>query len=245
MRDEDVVELLFSGMEKLGPGGDVHTRNVLRLLSVPPDPVIVDAGCGTGRQTLVLAQELQARIHAVDIYEFFLRQLTARARSAGVEHLIETHCMDMREIPARFPRIDLLWSEGAAYNIGFGNALTTWAAAIKPGGFAAVSEMCWLREQVPERAREFFRQEYPGMASVERNIAAAEESGYRLLAAYPLPRETWVEGYYDVLGGRAGTLLGHPDEAVREAAVRMLQEIEVFEISQDSYGYLFFVLQRC
>ena len=43
------------------------------------------------------------------------------------------YCMDMKDIPSAFQDIDLLWSEGAAYNIGFTNALSSWATAIKPG----------------------------------------------------------------------------------------------------------------
>ena len=47
-----------------------------------------------------------------------------------------------------FSDADLLWSEGAAYNIGFANALATWATAIDPGGFA-VGELSWIREEAP------------------------------------------------------------------------------------------------
>ncbi len=55
--------------------------------------------------------------------------------------------MDMKDIPTRFNSIDLLWSEGAAYNIGFSNALTTWASAIDQNGFAVISELSWLRRK--------------------------------------------------------------------------------------------------
>jgi hypothetical protein len=42
------IDLLFGGMEKLGPGGNAHTLNVLRLLPKQRFGVVVDAGCGTG-----------------------------------------------------------------------------------------------------------------------------------------------------------------------------------------------------
>ena len=89
--------------------------------------------------------------------------------------------------------MDLLWSEGAAYNIGFANALTTWAKAIKPNRFAVVSELCWLREQVPDAVREFFRSGYPEMQSVEQNIEIAEEAGYKLFNTYRLLKEDMGE----------------------------------------------------
>src|ERR1043166_2769752 len=78
--------------------------------------VVVDAGCGAGRQTFVLANELKTIIHAVDSYQSFLDRLIGRFKKNGLAQLVRTHCMDMRDIPTVFPRIDLLWAEGAAYN---------------------------------------------------------------------------------------------------------------------------------
>lgn len=244
MNAYDPIDLLFGGMEKLGPGGDVHTLNVLRLLPEQQFRVVVDAGCGTGRQTVVLAKELGTPIHAVDSHEPFLRDLKRRARAAGVGSLIQTRCMDMKDIPSAFPHIDLIWSEGAAYNIGFPNALIVWASAINEGGFAAVSELSWLRKQVPGAVREFWASAYPEMQSVQQNVAAAEAAGYRVLTTYTLPREAWVEGYYDLLEPRAKALIDHPDSSVRDFAAENVKEIEIFNSSEDSYGYVFYVLRR-
>jgi hypothetical protein len=152
--------------------------------------------------------------------------------------------MDMKDVPARFPGIDLLWSEGAAYNIGFAEALASWWHAIVPGGFAVVSELAWLGGEPPAPARSFFEAAYPAMRSVGENRATAERAGYRVLGTDVLPREAWIEGFYDVLGPRAEELIGDPDPAVRVAAAEMLTEIEVFERSEDSYGYVLHVLQR-
>ena len=244
MNTYNAIDLLFGGMEKLGPGGNSHTLHVLRLLPKQQFRVIVDAGCGTGRQTMVLAKELGTLVHAVDAYEPFLDDLTQRAQEAGIEPLVHTHCMDMKDIPGVLQHIDLLWSEGAAYNIGFSNALLTWASAINPDGFAVVSELSWLREQVPNAVREFFLSGYPDMQSVHRNTAVAENAGYTVLNTYTLPKEAWVEGYYDVLEPRAKALVNHPDSSVRDFAVETVKEIEVFKCAEDSYGYVFYVLQR-
>lgn len=244
MNTYNPIDLLFGGMEKLGPGDNVHTMNVLNLLPKQQFRLIVDAGCGTGRQTMVLAKKLGTVVHALDTHKPFLDDLTRRAKAAGIEHLIQTYCMDMKDIPGVFQHIGLLWSEGAAYNIGFSNALTIWASAIDPEGFAVVSEMSWLRKQVPDAAREFFQSGYPDMQSIQQNLMIAEQAGYRVLTTYTLPRETWVEGYYDILEKRAKILIGHPDPSVKDFAVETLKEIEVFECSEDSYGYVFYVLQR-
>lgn len=244
MNTYDPIELLFGGMEKLGPGGNTHTQRILQLLPKQKFRNIVDAGCGTGRQTMVLAKELGTPIHAVDSCELFLKDLLRRAKEAGIEHLVQVHCMDMKDIPKVFQHIDLLWSEGAAYNIGFSTALTTWAPAINPDGFAVVSELSWLREQIPDAVREFFLSGYPDMQSVQQNIAVAETAGYKVRTTYTLPKESWVEGYYDILEPRAKALVDRPDPSVRSFAVDTVKEIEIFERSEDSYGYVFYALQR-
>ena len=92
--------------------------------------------------------------------------------------------------------------------------------------------------------REFFSTGYPAMRSVRDNLAVARRAGYRVLATHTLPREAWTSGYYDVLGPRARALLEHPERSVRERAAETLREIEVFAQAEESYGYVFLVLQR-
>ena len=244
MNTPNPVDLLFAGMDKLSPGDDNLSLYVLRSLPEHRFEVVVDGGCGAGRQTLVLADELKTPIHAVDSYQPFLNRLRQRAKEKGLAQLVRTHCMDMKDIPGVFPKIDLLWAEGAAYNIGFEDALARWAKAIRPDGFAVVSELCWLRDKIPDPVREFFQSGYPEMQSVEQNIATAEEAGYELFNTYTLPKETWVKDYYDILEPRAESLLNHSDVGVRDFAVETLKEIETFKIAEDSYGYVFFLLQR-
>ena len=142
MNTPNPVDLLFTDMDKLSPGDDSLSLYVLRSLPEHRFEIVVDAGCGAGRQTLVLADELKTPIHGVDSYQPFLDRLSQRAKEKGIAQLVRTHCMDMKDIPSVFPIIDLLWAEGAAYNIGFTNALAIWAKAIKPNGFAVVSELC-------------------------------------------------------------------------------------------------------
>src|SRR5262245_21278456 len=244
MNGHNPIDLLFGGMEKLGPGSDVDTLHVLRLLPKRNFDLVVDAGCGAGRQTLVLARELGTVIRAIDTYQPFLTELQGRAEEWNLGRLIEPRCLDMTDIPSVLQDIDLLWSEGSAYNIGFANALTTWARAIKAGGIAVVSELSWLREQIPAAVMEFFLTAYPDMHTVDENIAVAQNAGYRPLHTHILPRETWVEGYYDILLPRATGLVRHPDQAVRDFALETLKEIEIFERADGSYGYVFYVFER-
>src|SRR5580765_3325392 len=142
------VDLLFGGMGKLGPGDSKETLRVLQLLPNRSLRVVVDAGSGTGRQTIALAKSLRTVVHAVDNHQPFLDELMRRAAEANVDRFIRAHCMDMQDIPQTFQGIDLLWSEGAAYSIGFSSALAIWRSAVAAGGLAVISELSWLKEQV-------------------------------------------------------------------------------------------------
>lgn len=253
MVEPDPIRLIFGGMAKLAPGSDADTRQILGALPVRPYRRVVDAGCGTGRQTRVLVEALATTVHAVDSNESFLDELLERARAAGVADRIEVHRMDMREIPRVFRDLDLIWSEGSAYAIGFSNALAIWSSALAPAGILVASELSWLNdrspndrspdERTPSEVAEFFRTAYPAMRSIAANIEVAEEAGYEVLATHVVPESAWVDGYYDVLGPRSEKLLDHPDSVVRELARGTLREIEVFERSQGSYGYVFYVLR--
>lgn len=239
----DPVELLFGGMLKLGPGSDRATELVLSLLPGRAWKRVVDAGCGAGRQTLVLARSLRTNIDAVDIHEPFLDLLRTQAEAAGLGALIQIHCMDMSDIPSRFSEIELLWSEGAAYNIGFSNALRLWRPSMRNCGYVVVSELSWLCQEPPAHARQFFAQAYPAMRSMSENSADASSAGYRVLSTCTLPPDDWESGYYEVLEERAQVLLDHDDEMVRSFAAETLQEIEVFRSSEGSFGYVFYVLR--
>lgn len=240
----DPFDVLFAGLDKLGPGDDTHTRYVLQLLPHQKFSTVVDAGCGTGRQTLVLARELDTLIQAVDSRASFLEQLSQRACTANLERGVQTHCMDMKDIPAVFHDIDLLWSEGAAYSIGFANAFATWARAIAPGGLVVASELSWLKDSPRDAVSEYFRAGYPDMQTIKQNISSIEQAGYRVLTTHTLPPQAWTEGYYDALEPRARQMLDHPDAAVRSLAAETLQEIEIFQRSDGSYGYVFYVARR-
>ncbi|MEX2194182.1 MAG: class I SAM-dependent methyltransferase [Thermoleophilaceae bacterium] len=240
----DPIDLLFGGMRKLGPGSEADTLHVLGSLPRRTFEVVVDAGCGTGRQTLTLARELGAVVNAVDSHGPFLDDLARRAADARLAPLVRVHRMDMKDIPQAFDGVDLLWSEGAAYNIGFSHALTTWAPSLNEGGIAVVSELSWLKEDAPRAGRAFFKSAYPDMQTVRRNAATAQAAGYRILTTHTLPTQAWMDDYYDVLTLRAEALLDHSDPSVRELARDTVREIEVFRLSDGSYGYVFYVLRR-
>ena len=236
---------LFEGLPRQGPGSDACTREALRRLgALPPTPRVLDLGCGSGRAALVLAETLQAKVVAVDSHQPFLDQLQATAHQRGLKHLIEPRCADMRApgVPAR--SVDLLWSEGAIYLLGFADGLRLWRPLLAPGGWLAASECSWLCADPPAEAAAFFRQGYPGMAGIEQNLERARAAGLDAVDHFALPQAAWWDEYYAPLEQRMSALAPDADPDLAAAIDETRREIELYRRHSDSYGYVFYMLRR-
>ena len=242
MSAEAAMFRLFEALPQQGPGSDASTRaGLARLPPLPPAPRVLDLGCGAGRQTLVLAATLQTRVLAVDLHQPFLDRLALRAEAHGLASLIEIRCADMGALDLAPGSIDLLWSEGAIYLLGFEAGLERWRPLLAPKGLVVVSECSWLCDAPPEEALAFFREAYPAMAGVERNRVRAGRAGFDLLDCWPLPAADWWDGYYTPLAAGLAELDGDPALAGPAAALR--REIELFRRHGASYGYVFYLLR--
>jgi len=244
-----VTEALFRLFERLprqGPGSDACTREALRRLgALPAAPRVLDLGCGSGRSALVLAQALRTRVVAVDIHQPFLDALEAAARERALEHLIEARCADMAAPGVPAGSIDLLWSEGAIYLLGFEAGLRLWRPLLAPGGYLAASECSWLSADPPSEAAAFFGAGYPGMGDIEENLERARAAGFAVIDHFTLPPAAWWDEYYVPLEERIARLAPDADPELAAVIAETRREIELFRRCSDSYGYVFYLLRPC
>lgn len=142
-------------MPREGPGDRASIVAALGLAGpLPARPDVLDIACGPGGQTLDLAELLpDARITALDGHRPFLRDLEARARTAGVLDRIDIVHGDMARLPYAPQSFDLIWCEGAAYIVGFEAALAAWKPLLRPGGVLALTEPVWLKPDPPAPVR--------------------------------------------------------------------------------------------
>lgn len=245
-----MIELLVElheGLDRLGPGDAESTLRALGLCAeLPPEPDILDIGCGTGAQTHTLAKNTDGTITATDLMPGFLAALSERATASGLESRVTTREADMSSLPFDDAEFDLIWSEGAIYIIGFDSGLAEWRRFLKPGGYLVVSEASWFRTDPPEELVAFWEENYPGMRTIEANAAAAAANGWEVVATFRLPDTAWTEGYYAPVRERLPEFRRRHanDEEAQEVAAMTEQEIELFEAYSDYYGYAFYVLRK-
>lgn len=239
---------IHDGIPREGPGDDASTLRAYRMLSgLPENPRILDIGCGPGRQTIVLAQaNPKAHITAIDINPPFLAQLKRSAAEARVEAQIDTRQMSMFGMDFKEQTFDVVWSEGAIYITGFQRGLQEWRRLIKPGGYLAVTEITWLKPNPPEEIRLFWEGEYSEMRTADKKSRTIEQSGYRVIDHFPLPKSAWWDQYYTPLEQKLPGLIQKYKNDPEALAVidGTRQEIELYRKYCEWYSYYFYVCQR-
>ncbi len=235
---------LHDGLARWAPGDDEATREALRRLGpLPANPRVLDLGCGPGRSTLALAAELPtARIEAVDLHAGFLAHLDRiAAEFAGriIPRVADFGALD--DAPAS---VDLIWSEGAIYHLGFAAGLRRWRPLLRPQGRIAVTELTWRLPpgERPAEAASFWDEAYPAMTSVAANLAAAESAGYAVIDSFALPASAWFN-YYDPLIARADALTPDADPELAAAIAVTRREVDIWRRHGDCYDYVFYLLR--
>jgi hypothetical protein len=187
-----------------------------------------------------------ARIVAIDLIGEYLDTLRAGAAAAGVADRVHAVRADMGRPPLREAGADLLWSEGAAYALGFQEALTAWRPLLRPGGAVAASELVWLSPDPPAPVAEFFRPAYPAIGDVETALQRAAAAGYAVMGHFLLPDAAWWADYYTPLEAKLPALrAAHAGDPVALDLIRMTAaEIDLRRRYPDAYGYLFVVARR-
>ena len=236
---------LHAGLQRKGPGRAACTRDALARLGphLPERPRVADLGCGSGASALVLAATLRVPVLAVDLDPGFITELEAQAAAGGLAGLIEARVGDIAEPPVGPASLDLIWSEGAVYLLGFEAGLARWRPLLRPGGCLAVTELSWFGDDRPPEAAAFFAEEYPAMASVEANDIRAQRAGFEVLETFPLPSDAWWD-YYHPLLARCAELEPGADPPLAAAIAATRREVAIFERHAPSYGYVFYLMRR-
>lgn len=241
------ARLLRRGLPREGPGSEALTLEALRRLGrLPRNPRVVDVGCGTVRSTLVLARFLGsgARITAVDVHASHLQSLLAAARQDGREGCIDARSGPLDGLSEAAGSVDLLWSEGAAQQLGLERAFAAWRPLMAPGGRAAVSELTWLVDDPPAEAREHWSLVRSCMGTVTQNAALARAAGWELIDTFTYPPEAWWDEYYRPLVERMAALRPSAEDepALRNAMDEAEREIALYDRYSERYGYVFYLL---
>ncbi|HXG68618.1 MAG TPA: class I SAM-dependent methyltransferase [Blastocatellia bacterium] len=246
-RAREIFFEIHRGLPREGPGDSASTRKAFSMLAdLPPQPKILDIGCGPGKQTLDLAALTDGEIIAVDNHQPYLDALEEQARQQGLSDRIRVMNTDMFALKFPEASFDVIWAEGSIYIIGFARGLKEWKALLRKSGYLAASELTWLKPDPPDEARKYLEEAYPAMQDVEGNLQIIKDSGYKTVDYFALPESAWWDDYYAPLEGRLKILQEKYKGDEEALAVLEMEraEIDLYRKYSDFYGYVFYIMQK-
>lgn len=245
MTNFDLIIDLHLRNPRQGPGCDTETRRALDLCRLDHSaPITVaDIGCGTGASTLALANSLDAHITAVDFAEPFIDRLRERAAQTDLTDRITTQVASMDSLPFRENQFDLIWSEGAIYNMGFAAGLHAWRPFLRPGAVLAVSHLTWTTATRPDAIHQHWSREYHEITTASANLRTIEQEGYEPIAFFFLPPHCWEDNYYAPLRAGFDAFLARHNHSVaaRQIIAAEEAEMQLYNAHSQWYGYAFYI----
>jgi SAM-dependent methyltransferase len=248
VEDYQLLVDLHKNANRQGPGGEKETEKAINLAIIDrAAPLkIADIGCGTGASTLVLARLLNAQITAVDFLQDFLDVLEGRAKNLGLSEKITTLACSIDNLPFGDEEYDVIWSEGAIYNIGFERGVIGWNRYLKVGGLLVVSEITWITASRPSELQKHWESEYPEIDAASSKISILENNGYSPIGYFVLPEHCWLDNYYRPMQDSFNDFLnrnGNSEEA-RAIVEAENREIELYEKYKTFYSYGVYIARK-
>ena len=152
----------------------------------------------------------------------------------------------MAELIMAQSSFDLIWSEGALYNIGIPWALSICAGLLRKGGYLVFTDAVWCNANPPDSVKAIFESNFPTMGSVADLVSLIQSSSFELLDHFPLPPEAWWGNFYTPM-----------ERIIEESRGKYADDLEALEIlkqlglelvahrkNSDYYDYEFFIMRK-
>jgi SAM-dependent methyltransferase len=242
--DFNLICEYFSSIERQGPGSPEVTIKALSFIEgLTAESKIADLGCGTGGQTMVIAQHIPGNITGIDLFPTFVDLFNANAAKHNLQNRVKGVVGSMDNLPFQEEELNMIWSEGAIYNIGFERGLNEWRKFLKTGGYVAVSEASWFTDTRPEEIDQFWKEAYPEMDTIPNKVTVLQKAGYIPVATFILPENCWTDHFYvPQVEAQEIFLKKHAGNATAEGLVdNERREAQLYDKYKSFYGYVFYI----
>ena len=239
----DLVIEAHTGLERQGPGSPEMTLKALSFLdNLDKNMLVADLGCGSGGQTILLAQNLTGKIIGVDLFPDFINMLNHNAKKQNLDDRVNGVVGSMENLSFQKEEFDLIWSEGAIDNIGFEKGLTYWNGFLKKNGYVVVTCPSWFTRERPAEAEKFWADSGSGIDTIEHNVKAMQTAGFQFVASFTLPDVCWMN--YFIPRDKALKAISKKyagNKTVETFIMENQYEVELYAKYKQHYVYAFYI----
>ncbi|PCC68482.1 methyltransferase, FkbM family [Nannocystis exedens] len=165
----------FSALDDLLPTSDDDpTLAVPRRWGVGAGHVVLDIGCGKGKQACWFAREHGCRVVAVDPVARNLEIARQNAADEHLEALVDVRAGTMEAVPLADAAVDLVWCRDMFNHVGdFAGALREAARVLRPSGLMLNCSAVATERLEPREAEEVGRALALNLATLSRPAVEA------------------------------------------------------------------------
>ncbi len=193
-----------------------YTRTAFRMLPPVEEPSILDIGCGSGVQTIELANLCNGHITAIDIDVMALEALRRKVEDQGSSNRIEVIELSMWDLNKLGKNFDIIWAEGSVFVIGFETGIRNWKVLLADKGCLVVHDED---------------------TKISAKLRLIEKHKYKKIGQIEISHDEWWKRYYAPL---ENLLEQEKLDGVDEESLRT----EMDRFKKTKMGSIFFILQN-
>ena len=242
--DVNLICEYYSNFDRQGPGApDVTLKALSFIENINGFSHIADIGCGTGGQTITLAQHTTANIIGIDLAPIMIEKFNKNMAKNNLQNRVQGIVGSMDNLSFKNEELDMILSEGAIYNIGFECGLNEWNKYIKKGGYIVVSEESWFTEKRPSEITDFWMDAYPEIDTIPNCMSKMQKAGYIPAASFIIPEYCWTDNFYDSHVSFQDAFLKKyaGNKAVEEFIAYERYEAHMYNKYKAYCGYVFYI----
>jgi ubiquinone/menaquinone biosynthesis C-methylase UbiE len=242
--DSKLICEYFLNLERQGPGSPEMTIKALSFIdNLTQKSKMADIGCGTGGQTMVLAQNITGNVTGIDVFPKFIEVFNNNTNKLNLQNRVKGFAGLMENLSFQEDEFDLIWCEGAIYNIGFERGLIEWRKYLKKGGYIAVTEATWFTEKRPSEIENYWIHHYPEITTISNNVSTMQKTGYIPIAVFTLSENCWIENYFlpQIPIYEKFLKKYNGNKIVEEFIEGNRHEEKMYHEYKEYYGYVFYI----
>lgn len=240
----DLIIETHIGLERQGPGSTEMTLKALSFVKeLDENSQVIDLGCGTGGQTMVLAQHIKGSITGIDQFQEFIDVFNDNAKKLNLQERVMGIVGIMEDLSFSKGEIDLIWSEGVVDSISFEKNLSYWNKFLKEDGYIALTIPSWFTDEHPAEVAKFWTDMGSGLDTIGNNISVMQKAGYIPVATFTLPEKCWTDNYYvPRMAAEAWIMKKYPGNKIVEDYIKNdIYEVNLYSKYKQHYGYVFYI----
>lgn len=141
------------GLDLYAPGGTEFLREIGQFLKIERKWKVLEVGASSAFGSRFLAKNYGCSVVATDINPAWVPRIQARVKEEGLRGKVAARAADVLKLPFRKDSFNAVLANGVLYLTDKASALRQINRVLKKGGFLALGEPIWLKDDVPHNLR--------------------------------------------------------------------------------------------